>query len=258
MVGVWYLEDELMLLHIFSDLHLEFGLRQIPETTADLIIAAGDIHVGKRGLSWLREHFPGKRILYVLGNHEYYRGTYPRLLTELTEATQGTNVEILENRAVKIEDVVFLGASLWTDLKLFGDVFQSSTDALGMNDYKLINTLPNYSRLRPADTRRIHLQTLKWFNQALQEHAGSRIVVVTHHAPSPSSVPPEFRTNRLTPCYASDLTELVHASKALLWIHGHIHTAVNYQIGSTRVLSNPGGYPDELQNGFNPAFLVDL
>jgi hypothetical protein len=38
-----------MLLHILCDLHLEFGPVEIPATNADVVILAGDTHVGTRG-----------------------------------------------------------------------------------------------------------------------------------------------------------------------------------------------------------------
>ena len=62
-----------MRLHILSDLHLEFGKVKIPETDADVIVLAGYIHVGSKGISWARKQFPDKPVIYVLGNHEFYR-----------------------------------------------------------------------------------------------------------------------------------------------------------------------------------------
>jgi predicted phosphodiesterase len=63
-----------MKLHILSDVHVEFGPYDAPETDADVVVLAGDIHVGRNGFDWAREQFPNKPVLYVLGNHEYYGG----------------------------------------------------------------------------------------------------------------------------------------------------------------------------------------
>ena len=61
-----------MKLHILSDLHLEFSTFQPPPTDADVIVLAGDIDKGNKGIYWARETFPAKPILYVPGNHEFY------------------------------------------------------------------------------------------------------------------------------------------------------------------------------------------
>jgi len=60
-----------MRIHILSDLHLEFGDFDPPRTDADVVVLAGDIHVGTRGVAWARERFHPTP---VLGNHEYYSG----------------------------------------------------------------------------------------------------------------------------------------------------------------------------------------
>jgi len=46
-----------MRLRLLSDLHLEFGPLRLPEIEADVVLLAGDVHVGTRGISWCREHF---------------------------------------------------------------------------------------------------------------------------------------------------------------------------------------------------------
>jgi predicted phosphodiesterase len=61
-----------MKLHILSDLHVEFESFNPPETEAAVVILAGDIHVGKKGIDWAKASFSDKYVLYVLGNHEYY------------------------------------------------------------------------------------------------------------------------------------------------------------------------------------------
>jgi hypothetical protein len=63
----------------------------------------------------------------------------------------------------------------------------------------------------------------------------------------------------LSAAYASNLDELVAASRAKLWIHGHTHRPTNYWIGDTRVISNPRGYPVRaIAPGFDPGFVLEL
>ena len=45
--------------------------------------------------------------------------------------------------------------------------------------------------------------------------------------------------------------------RAALWIHGHTHTAFDYDVRGTRVVCNPRGYPHET-TGFDPALVVTV
>ena len=222
-------------------------------------VLAGDIHTGTNGFKWMSETFPEKPIVYVLGNHEFYGQKIPKLTEELKAAAAGSNIHLLENDAVEIGDVIFLGATLWTDFRLNGDVVLAEVTAqTGMTDFRRIRKTPTYRRFRPADARQIHTQSLGWLDQQLETGRGRKVVVVTHHAPSPQSIPQQFRTDPLNPAFASNLTTLVAASNASLWIHGHIHQHSDYVVGSTRVIANPRGYPSESQIGFNPALVVEI
>jgi hypothetical protein len=46
-------------------------------------------------------------------------------------------------------------------------------------------------------------------------------------------------------------------SRIALWIHGHSHHAVDYEIAGTRIVSNPKGYPGE-DCGFCPGLIVEI
>jgi Icc-related predicted phosphoesterase len=81
---------------------------------------------------------------------------------------------------------------------------------------------------------------------------------VTHHAPSLQSVADPYKRDLVSAAFASPLDSLVAASKAKLWLHGHVHHACDYRIGDTRVLCNPRGYPGENENGFDPKLTIEL
>jgi predicted phosphodiesterase len=74
-----------MRFHVLSDLHLEFGPFNPPAVEADAVILAGDIHPGRNGLKWALATFPNRPVIYVLGNHECYGQTLPKLTMELHE-----------------------------------------------------------------------------------------------------------------------------------------------------------------------------
>jgi Icc-related predicted phosphoesterase len=44
-----------------------------------------------------------------------------------------------------------------------------------------------------------------------------------------------------------------------LWVHGHIHDSMDYNVKGTRVICNPRGYaPKELNPDFQDSFIVEL
>ena len=81
-----------MRIHILGDLHLEFGTTHIPATDADVIVLAGDIHLGREGRRWARRRFGGKPVVYILGNHEFYRHSLPDLTESLKRETDGSQI----------------------------------------------------------------------------------------------------------------------------------------------------------------------
>lgn len=248
-----------MLLHILSDLHLEFGNFTPPKTEADVVLLAGDIHVGLRALSWAREAFAGTPVLYVPGNHEFYGQATPVLVHELKEAAEGTNVRVMDTDAVEIDGVTFLGATLWTDYALLGNPAAAMLGAQAyMNDFRQIRFGLSYRGLRPTDTAALHADARSWL-MATAANARGRLVVVTHHAPSARSVPESYRTARLAPCLASDLEQCVEQLGPGVWVHGHLHSSSDYRLGTTRVLCNPrGSYPSALNPDFAPGLTIEV
>ncbi|MEL7023237.1 MAG: metallophosphoesterase [Pseudomonadota bacterium] len=247
-----------MKLHVLSDIHVEFEFFDAPATDADVVILAGDIHVGRNGLDWAVRQFPDKPVIYVLGNHEYYGKAIPRFTEKLREFAQGTNVHILEQESLSLDGVTFLGTTFWTDFELFGDPRIAGYEATQkMTDYKKIRVSPKYSRLRSIDTAVIHHRSKRWLKGRLEETAGD-VVVVTHHAPSRKSLPASKHDDLMSAAYVSDLDTFVEESQASLWIHGHLHAPSDYTLGDTRVLCNPKGYPDEYNDQFIPDFVVEI
>jgi predicted phosphodiesterase len=248
-----------MRLHILCDLHLEFGTTKIPPTEADVIVLAGDIHLGREGRRWARSQFPGKPVIYILGNHEFYRHSLPELTETLKRETDGSHIHVLENCAVEIEGYTFLGCTLWTDFQLSPDADAAMRAAEEiMCDYSIIEFGPERRVLRARDTARLHSESVAWLRPALAKCDRTRTIVVTHHAPSPRSESPYHAGSPLNPAFASNLDPLIKQSGIPLWIHGHTHYNVDYVIGSTRVVANQRGYPDQLCKGFDPSLVVEI
>jgi Icc-related predicted phosphoesterase len=247
-----------MRLHILSDLHIEFEPFDPPTTNSDIIILAGDIHVGQKGIVWIKEKFT-KPVIYVIGNHEYYGQAWPKHVDKLKTLAKGSNIHILENEKLSIDDMTFMGCTLWTDFRMFGDPRIAGYEATQkMNDYKKIRMSPQYRKLRSVDIAAIHNRSITWLTNQVKEQKGKKLVIITHHAPSKNSVPKHYQNDILSAAYASQLDDFVSASKAKLWIHGHLHVKSDYNIGKTRVVCNPKGYPDEFNDKFIPDFVLEV
>ena len=226
--------------HIISDLHLEFAPFRMPAVEADVVVLAGDVGVGRDGLKWIRAAIPTKPVIYVLGNHEFYGETMPKLIAELREESAGTNVHILENSRVDIGDVTFLGATLWTDFALNGDpVVGGLVAEQSMNDFRHIRTLPGYRKLRASYLRRVHADSVLWLKTEAAACRGQKLVVVTHCPPSARSISPIYAGDPLNAAFASNLDSLVAESGALLWVHGHTHVGADYATSIQQLLSDP-------------------
>jgi len=198
-------------------------------------------------------------VIYVLGNHEYYGKTYPKLVTKLKEISKGSNLHVLENEAVTIDGVNFLGCSLWTDFELFGDPKIAGYHCQQvMTDYKKIKRLPSYGKIRSLDVAMIHHKSKQWLQTELEKRQGQKNVVITHHGPSLKSVEPDYHKDMTTAAYVSHLDGFIEQYQPDFWLHGHLHNSSDYQIGNTRVLCNPKGYPGEENEAYNPEFVFEI
>lgn len=248
-----------MKIQIISDLHQEFGKTELYFDNADVIVLAGDVNLGTKGIEWIKEVISDKPVIYVLGNHEYYKGSYPKTLNKIKSTAEDSNVFVLENSYVDIGDVRFHGATLWTDFSIFGNpVKYGMICQPKMNDYKKITRDPSYSKLRTIDTFKIHQFSKVWLRESLKGSEGLKNIVVTHHAPSIQSVPECYKEDTLTSAYASNLEDMVLEYQPLYWIHGHIHTPCRYSIGKTEIICNPHGYIDEKYNGYEKELIIEI
>src|SRR5438045_761205 len=94
------------------------------------------------------------------GKPRVLRQKTPKLIDEIKEVAHGTNVDVLENQSFEIGNVVFLGATLWTDFRLNRDpVLAEVATETGMTDFRRIRVTPSYRRFRPSDARRFHTQS---------------------------------------------------------------------------------------------------
>jgi len=252
-----------MKIWLLSDLHLEYADLRQPLTTpdADVCVVAGDLCRGiASGVEWLARHIaPAMPCIYVAGNHEFYKGSIKEGLEDgRAAAGQYPNVHFLENDSVVINDVRFLGATLWTDYAVEGPPEVAMRHARDrMNDYRRIAEQKKpWFRFLPTTAIKMHQQSRLFIENALRADP-IKTVVVTHHLPHPQSLPPQPKGDLLNAAYASDLTDVIEAGRPALWVHGHTHESCDYTVGVTRIVCNPRGYAGE--NGrFDPMLVIRI
>lgn len=251
-----------MRLLILSDLHHEqwrgYGPVIDPaQSRPDVVILAGDIHSGAHAIGWADKNFTGMPVLYVSGNHEAYEKTLEDAQQEIESACRAAgHVHYLNCGEVVWRGVRFLGATLWTDFKLFGDPVRQVAMLEAercMNDYHCIRLATEGNRkLRAADTAQLHAHQRSWLERKLDEPFDGKTVVITHMAPSMRSIARIYETDILSAAFASNLDDLV--VKADLWVHGHTHTSFDYMVDKCRVVCNPCGYRLHVGHAENPDF----
>ena len=283
-----------MRIQIVSDLHLEFGDLQIPNTeNADVLILSGDIMVaqdlhdhpeadmnpmtdalyknmGRRQANAYdfrnflkRCSFQFPHVVYVAGNHEFYHGKFPESINYLrTECAKFPNVHFLEMDCVTIDEVTFIGGTLWTDMNK-GDPLTLHAMSDMMNDFRIIRDSDHgYSRFKPARAAERHRNTVKYIKSVVEEQHDRKFVVVGHHGPSFQSVHEMYKDQYLmNGGYSSDLIEFIMDRPQIkLWTHGHTHHPFDYMVGSTRVVCNPRGYigHEACADTYNPYKIVEV
>ncbi|BEP51979.1 MULTISPECIES: hypothetical protein [Variovorax] len=116
------------------------------------MILAGGIHSpAKRAIQWAVERFPGKPVLYVPGNHEYYDGRLDTTLAEARSAAEGSHVYLLDGDERVIDGVRFLGATLWTDFALAIETPEGPVSDVAWAMKKATNLLNDYALIRTLD-----------------------------------------------------------------------------------------------------------
>jgi predicted phosphodiesterase len=259
-----------------SDLHLEFGdIILKNDQNAEVLLLSGDImlaqdlhdhpemdysmysnvnlaDLGRRQATALRFRdflkrcsFQFPHTIYVAGNHEFYHSKWPGGLKYLRdECAKYPNVYFMENDMQTINEVTFIGCTLWTDMNNH-DPLTLHAIADMMNDYRIIrNDEHGYSKLRPAHTAAQHRRSVEYIRTVIEGKFDEKFVVVGHMAPSRMSIHETYKNDHvMNGAYSSDLSEFILDHPQIkLWTHGHTHHNFDYMIGTTRIVCNPRGY----------------
>jgi len=262
-----------MKIALYSDLHLESGDWAVPDAAreADVIVLAGDIATGEDGLNWATRAFAGRPVVFVAGNHDFYDYNISLLAKMRAAHRADRGVHFLENRAIEIEGVRYLGCTLWSRFDLYGSGTQQelamSVARQRINDYWMIRGRAG-KRLQPKHTLAMHRASVAWLDAELSTPYNGKTVVVTHFAPHRGCVAPEHEGSAVSPYFVTDLAWLMEKHRIDLWCHGHTHTGTDFIAeGGCRVVSNQLGYPTERRrlidgiayaSRFRPELLLDV
>ena len=160
-----------MKITIVSDIHLEFGDINLQNTdNADVLILGGDIclaaDIGRPDQNNMFEGARSNRItdffkrcsfqfphvIYIMGNHEHYNGDFATTgnkLKSLLESNMLSNVYFLDKEVKTIDDVTFVGGTLWTDMNNSDEMTMNHVGHR-MNDFQCVkNSLRMISRKVP-------------------------------------------------------------------------------------------------------------
>jgi Icc-related predicted phosphoesterase len=260
-----------MKVDLVSDLHLEFGDLELPG--GDILIVSGDAcearyldkssygpdsvyfsfedprrKTGRFYRFFQEECAKYRQTILVMGNHEHYGGQFEKTYNHI-KANLPDNVHLLEKETLEIDGILFIGATMWTDMNK-GDALTMYHLKDGMNDYRTVKMKRGeiYHKLTPERTLEEHIRTKQYFEVVLKNNQEREhplpVVMVTHHAPSKLSTKPQYENDHLmNGGYSSDLSEfMLDHPEIRVWTHGHTHDEFKYQIGETTVLCNPRGY----------------
>jgi predicted phosphodiesterase len=293
-----------MKIAVCSDIHLEFGPIELKNPgDVDVLVLSGDICVDadldmkdrrQSEMGFARKRSEGfheffemcgrefPHVIYVAGNHEHYHGDYAETLPNLKrKLAYIKNLYVLDREVKKIDDVTFIGGTLWTDMNKEDPLTLFHIKRM-MNDFrcvknsnrKVYHNVPLYKRKEddsgyelddkgfmieigtkkkesdstfcPEDAVEDHRKMVEYINVVTAQlgENTNKYVVCGHHAPSRQSTHPRYKDDTLmNGGYSSDLEDLILNRPCIkLWTHGHTHEPFDYMIGETRIVCNPRGY----------------
>ncbi len=261
-----------MKIFLITDVHFEFHNKVdwLPPLPAgdqfDVLVLAGDIGHGpwlETGLRRLRHYFPAKPIVYVAGNHEFYRGNITRSPVEGIEIP---DFYYLEKGSVELDGYRFLGTALWTGFDCMGSEFieramhlskYSIADFMEIRTAELSETGGVPLRVTPQYMRDLYLQSRAWLDADLANSDPDKTIVITHFPPAREFRHGNINEDIISAYFQANCMDLIHKHQPALWLYGHNHWSDQHQCGKTRIISNQYGYPREGAR-YRPDLIIEL
>jgi Icc-related predicted phosphoesterase len=247
-----------MKIQLLSDLHLEFNPIFINnETNSDALIIAGDLcewyHKGLF-IDFIEDAIDQyDHIFYVTGNHEYFNCDINSVDDEIADYFKDDHrFKFLRDSFYMINDVIFVGGTLWTDLNK-GDYFAVNKSKDYLNDYRIIHNIRAHEILEKHDITRDYITKI------IKDFPDNKIVVITHHCPSEANRDPKYQWSDGDENYSffcTDMEDLL-LDNELIWVHGHSHFSRTVQHGKSTIMINAKGYGYE-NRGYDEHFTFEV
>ncbi|NTF17928.1 metallophosphoesterase [Agrobacterium rubi] len=218
---------------------------------ADLCVIAGDVCERiNLAINWVGKVIrPRMPVIFVPGNHEFYESTLESTRRNAKMLCGALGVTLLDDAATTIDGIRFVGGTLWTDFKLNGAGNEEVDRAMdvarvSLADYGETRILDfdTYRQMKPQDTLDRHVATRAFLASEFENAPDMPTVVVTHHAPHRGSIHEKYASDPVTAAFVSDMAAEIECWHPLAWIHGHVHSSFDYNVGATRIVCNPKGY----------------
>lgn len=250
-----------MKIRVYSDIHNEIprpgGIFSITSDYDDkntILIIAGDLDTLKNmkktnGLDYIKslcDRF--KDVIYVFGNHEYYSGKigshYDYKNIQIFDGISNLHILSRFTKSVIIDDICFIGATLWSHLGEF-DVVNSRNEN-SSNDFKYIKQVVgnNFSSLKKNFFNMEHYKDFAWIKDQCEKYKNMKKVIVTHYPPI-NVLDPEDINGYYKNFYCSDLSAQIEKFENIkMWIFGHVHFDNSYEdnVSGIDFFCNPVGY----------------
>jgi len=208
-----------------------------------------------------------KHVLMIAGNHESYNYNIDFTIQHMRDNLP-SNFHILDKDCFEYEDVLFIGATMWTDCNK-NDPLTTHALKYGMNDFHVIKKTTSSGEVRawsPQDSIDEHEKTLQYFKLVLDNPANAfkKIMVISHHAPTSLSLDKRYVSDFLmNGGYHSRLDDFILDHPQIkYWIHGHTHQMFDYKVGDyTRVICNPRGYQSRNfseETNWDPNLIIEM
>jgi Icc-related predicted phosphoesterase len=217
-------------------------------------VLAGDIHVGKSLIDFVQRvngALPNTHIIFIAGNHEFYRQCRTTTLTIYREAFSSHKmIHFLENDYIDIDGVRFIGATLWTGFPLHSpkytleEVMTYAKD--NVSDFSLIADETNPLKMfTPMIAKTLFNESKAEIIKILEQSNPKKCVVVTHFPPAKQVLHPLYPPDLVTSYFTTDCLDIINTYQPAYWFYGHNHWSDRTSIGSTKLVSNQFCYPNE-------------
>lgn len=258
-----------MKIQIVSDIHLESTAKPIKRLeeyltpSAPYLALLGDI-------GWIRDpllkQFLTKvctmyqKVFYVYGNHEWYNTKHSCVMCQAKEqfrewAKTVPNLVVLDNETYDLDEYRIIGGTMWGKVS-WGNI---PTVTSMMNDF--VHILTRWGKLTVEKTNEFHVEFCDFLERELKRALEDEkpVIVFTHHAPvwDKRVIGEKYWGHPCNEAYMVDMTKYMSIDMQL-WAFGHTHHATDFEIGHTRIYSNPKGYDSDLVAEYKKDSVVEV